>query len=41
LLLVLWQTSHEAELFQFRQGVLALRACGVAAWPNLLWSALS
>jgi hypothetical protein len=31
----------EAERLQFRCRASALRLCGVAIWPNLLWSALA
>ena len=41
MLLVLRQASHEAELFQFRRGASALRACGVAVWSIRLWNALA
>src|SRR6516165_636227 len=33
--------SREAELFQFRRGASALRACGVAVWSIRLWNALA
>src|SRR6516162_2892588 len=33
--------SFEAELLRLRLGALALRACGVAVSPILLWSALA
>jgi hypothetical protein len=33
--------SYEVEPLQSRGGASALRAYGVAIWPNLLWSALA